>query len=103
MQWLSRGNELPGQVMAPLESGVNTRNSLWPIRWPAIALQTCIDTVEAAPPELQSQVKWDLPCKTCPMNIACLNAKRKELGPLMYDREILTSPRTSERRCSRLN
>jgi hypothetical protein len=83
-------------VMEPLQSGVNTRVALWPQRWPAIALQECIDTVEAAPPELQSQVKFDLPCKTCAEKEGCLNAKRKELGPLMYDREILTSPRSSE-------
>lgn len=74
----------------------NTRTSLWPDRWPAIALPECIAAVEAAPPEKQTQVKWDLPCQTCVKNTACLNAKRKELGSLMYDREILTSPRSSE-------
>lgn len=74
----------------------NTRTSLWADRWPAIALPECIEKVEAAPPALQTQVKWDLPCQSCVKNTACLNAKRKELGPLMYDREILTSPRTSE-------
>lgn len=74
----------------------NTRTALWPERWPAIALQACIDEVENAPPDQQAQVKWNLPCAQCPKNTACLNAKRKELGPLLYDREILTTPRSSE-------
>lgn len=79
-----------------IDRGVNTRVSLWPTRWPAIALQECIDEVEAAPPETQSMVKYNLPCQDCAMNAACLNAKKKELGSLLYDREILTNPRSSE-------
>jgi len=75
---------------------VNTRTSLWPTRWPAIAKQSCIEAVEAAPPDEQAQVKFDLPCKTCELNTACLNAKSKEVGPLMYSREYRTSPRSSE-------
>jgi hypothetical protein len=86
----------PVDLTEPHRSVVNTRTALWPTRWPAIALQECIDIVEAAPLEVQSKVKYDLPCAQCPKNTACLNAKRKELGPLLYDREILTSPRTSE-------
>lgn len=80
----------------PTAESVNTRTSLWPQRWPAIALQECIDKVEAAPPDQRSAVKWELPCQTCPKSSQCLNAKRKELGPLLYDREIQTSPRSSE-------
>lgn len=76
--------------------GVNTRTSLWPSRWPAIALQECIDIVEAAPAKDRSKVKFDLPCQDCPERSRCLNSKRKELGPLLYDREILTRPRSSE-------
>lgn len=76
--------------------GVNTRTSLWPERWPVIALQECIDKVEAAPPEEQAEVKFNLPCRTCEKNSACLSAKRKEIGPLLYDREILTKARSSE-------
>lgn len=79
-----------------LKHGVNTRTSLWPTRWPAIALQSCIDTVEAAPREQQAEVKYNLPCNQCEASTRCLNAKKKELGPLMYDREILTNPRSSE-------
>jgi hypothetical protein len=75
---------------------VNTRTALWPERWPAIALQECIDTVESAPPDEQAQVKFNLPCQDCEKSAACLNAKRKELGPLLYDREIITKPRSSE-------
>lgn len=78
-----------------ISRGVNTRTSLWPTRWPAIALQTCIDEVEAAPKNEQAQVKFNLPCQDCAMNAACLNAKKKELGSLLYDREILTNPRSS--------
>jgi phage terminase large subunit-like protein len=74
----------------------NTRSALWASRWPAIALQECIDQVEAAPVEERARVKFDLPCHTCTEASRCLNAKNKELGPLLYDREILTSPRSSE-------
>jgi hypothetical protein len=84
------------QNEADLAPPVNTRTSLWPGRWPAIALQVCIDKVEAAPPDKQSEVKFELPCQDCPKSTACLNARRKELGPLLYDREILTSPRSAE-------
>ena len=75
---------------------VNTRTSLWPSRWPAIALQECIDEVEAAPEDEQQEVKWNLPCNTCEAATSCLNAKRKEQGPLLYSREMLTHPRTSD-------
>jgi hypothetical protein len=75
---------------------VNTRVSLWADRWPAIALQECIDKVEAAHPDVKSKVKYDLPCSDCPASSRCLNSKRKELGPLLYDREIMTKPRSQE-------
>lgn len=74
----------------------NTTTSLWPERWPAIALQECIDIVEKAPKEERSEVKYQLPCSTCEKAAACLNAKFKTMGPLLYDREILTTPRSSE-------
>ena len=96
MKWLVDSPDVtaPGESVNPLVT--NTRISLWPERWPAVALQTCIDTIEAAPPEKQVEVKYELPCQVCPENTSCLNAKRKELGSLMYDREILTRPRSSE-------
>lgn len=75
---------------------VATRVSLWSERWPAIALQECIDKVEAAPPDRRAEVKFRLPCQDCPKNAACLNAKAKSQGPLLYGREILTRPRSSE-------
>lgn len=75
---------------------VNTRTSLWPERWPAIALEACIEQVEAAPPEKQAEVKFALPCQDCSESSRCLNAKSKELGSLMYSREILTHPRSSD-------
>lgn len=81
---------------------VNTRTSLWSARWPAIAHhvledgRTCVETVEAAEPDEQSVVKWNLPCADCEKSSQCLNARRKELGPLLYDREIQTKPRSAE-------
>jgi hypothetical protein len=84
------------KVARRVSAPVNTRVSLWSERWPAIALEECIELVEAAPPEDQLKVKRELPCQDCPKNTACLNAKRKEIGPLLYDREILTKPRSSE-------
>lgn len=80
----------------PVLTAVNTRTSLWPGRWPAIALQVCVDAVEEAPPEARAEVKRDLPCKPCPENTRCLVAKHKELGPLLYGRELLTEPRSQE-------
>jgi hypothetical protein len=98
MQWVQRGTPSDDLVTEdPVRlAAVNTRTSLWPTRWPAIALEECIETVEAAPYDKQAEVKWGLPCDVCPENTRCLNAKRKELGPLLYDREIQTSPRSSE-------
>lgn len=90
----------PGQTDQPAPATRPTAAtdtvSLWEARWPAIALQVCIDAVAAAAPQDKMRVKQDLPCSTCPEAPRCLNAKRKEIGSLMYDREILTSPRTSE-------
>lgn len=84
------------KVQDRIASSEAVRSSLWPSRWPTIALQSCIDELEAAKPEERDQVKWALPCDECEMNTSCLNGKRKELGPLLYDREIQTSPRSSE-------
>jgi hypothetical protein len=88
--------ELPEAEGDGVSLGVNTRTSLWPDRWPAIALQECVDIVESAPPDQQEKAKRDLPCSTCEMNTQCLNAKRKELGPLLYGRELLTQALSSE-------
>lgn len=70
--------------------------ALWPERWPAIAKQECVEIIREAPLEEKAKVKFGLPCLECELSTRCLNAKRKELGPLLYDREIMTSPRTSE-------
>lgn len=77
----------------PELTAVNSRVSLWPGRWPAIALQECIGLVEEAPLQARAEVKQNLPCKTCPKSTACLVAKHKEQGPLLYGREFLTLPR----------
>lgn len=95
MRWGGKDAGRDGASRGPV-APVNTRYSLWPERWPAIALQECIDRVESAPPELRAEVKRDLPCKTCPEAPRCLNAKRKEIGALMYSQEILTDPRSDE-------
>lgn len=94
MRW--GGQAAPPGRTDPTRPVVNTRVSLWPTRWPAIAKQSCIDEVEAAPPDEQAKVKFELPCKTCELNTACLNAKSKEVGSLMYSREFRTQPRSSE-------
>ena len=95
MQWKSRP-EGEATVVDLGTPATNARTALWPTRWPAIALQECIDEVEAAPLDERAEVKFNLPCADCRMNTQCLNAKRKELGPLLYDREIMTEPRSSE-------
>jgi hypothetical protein len=79
-----------------IDSWVNTRVSLWPGRWPAIAKQVCIDVVESAPVELQEEAKRNLPCIDCELNTQCLNGKRKELGPLLYGREFNTEALSAE-------
>lgn len=86
-----------GQKAAPVVQ-VATRpdSALWPERWPAIALQECVDAIEQAPPAQQLEVRRQLPCSDCSENHRCLNAKRKEIGPLLFDREIQTRPRAAE-------
>lgn len=79
-----------------VESWVNTRTSLWPDRWPAIAKTACIDIVESAPVDQQEQAKRELPCIDCELNTQCLNGKRKELGPLLYGREFNTEALSAE-------
>ena len=96
---LGRSVVVDDPTLAPEKPGltaVNSRVSLWPGRWPAIALQECIDAVEEAPLEARAEVKRNLPCKTCEKNVACLVAKQKEQGPLLYGREMLTEPRAQE-------
>ena len=75
--------------------GLDERTALWPDRWPLIALQECIDQVEAAPKAEKEKVRWGLHCQSCEKATACLTAKQKELGGLLYDREILTKPRAA--------
>lgn len=94
MTWQTPTETAPVRPKEQLHA--NTRTSLWPERWPAIALQECIDIVEASPVDKRVAVKQALPCQDCPANVRCLNAKRKELGPLLYDREEMTRPRSSE-------
>lgn len=92
MVWKSKPSE-----NEPVEAVVAPDTvALWPERWPAIALDECIEIVAAAPPSERAEVKFNLPCGECPKKTSCLNAKKKELGPLLYDREIMTEPRTSE-------
>lgn len=69
-------------------------DTLWDLRWPSIAKQECVDIVEAGGGTLE--VRFSLPCAECELKSACLNAKRKEMGPLMYSREIQTKPVTGE-------
>lgn len=100
MQWITRDHSEAEEQLHltpdPEHGPQAVPNSLWPTRWPAIALQECIDKIEAADPANRTTVRFNLPCATCPKAPGCLNAKRKEIGSLMFDREILTQPRTSE-------
>lgn len=80
----------------PSLTAINVHSSLWPDRWPAIALAVCREEVAAAPEQARAEVKRNLPCKACEMNTACLVAKQKEQGPLLYGREMLTEPRSQE-------
>lgn len=76
--------------------GLGEQTALWHGRWPLIALQECVDQVEAAPKEMKEGVRWNLPCEGCPENTACLTGKLKEVGGLMFDREYQTKPRSSQ-------
>lgn len=96
MRWTKDAPSTTSPALSLTDLRKNTRTALWPDRWPAIALQECIDKVEAAPDELKIEVKRNLPCAECDRQTSCLNAKRKELGSLMYSREIQTDPRTSD-------
>lgn len=69
--------------------------SLWPSRWPYIALQVCVDAVIAVPKEERESVRWSLPCAECPEAGNCLTAKERETGTLLFDREQRTRPRAS--------
>jgi hypothetical protein len=96
---LGRSVVLDDPVLAPERpplTAVNSRVSLWPNRWPAIALEICVEKVEEAPLHARAEVKRNLPCKTCPANTRCLVAKQREQGPLLYGREMLTEPRSQE-------
>ena len=58
------------------------------------ALTVCFDALEAAGDQkARDAVMWELPCRECSENGRCLTAKRKDMGPLLYDREMLTTPR----------
>lgn len=68
--------------------------ALWEERWPKIAKQECVDKVTNAD-DVAETIRL-LPCSACELNTACLTAKRKELGSLMYGRELLTRAAASE-------
>lgn len=74
--------------------------ALWPGKRPTIARQACVDFMAGRP--MSDEIF--LPCggdgdlldqEGCPENLRCLVAKRKEVGPLLYDREFGTTPRSS--------
>ncbi len=53
-------------------------DALWPERWPIRAIPDC-----------------EFDCPNCPKQLACLIGKRREVGPLVFDREFLCNPRSS--------
>jgi len=75
--------------------GLGTTVGLWGNRWPLVAKEVCISELRAADPEDREEVRWALPCESCELNTACLTARQKEIGGLMYDREYQTRPRAS--------
>ncbi len=83
------------QLLAEPTYGMGGRTALWNERWPLIALQECIDQVAAVEVGDRETIRYELPCGDCVMNTACLTAKQKELGGLLYDREIRTKPRAA--------
>ena len=71
------------------------KTSLWPSRYPYIALESCVTLVNDADPSDRETVRSALPCKDCPENTRCLTAREKEMSSLLFDREYRTSPRSS--------
>lgn len=65
-----------------LEAGIGVllqgHQALWPERWPIRAIPDC-----------------DFDCPRCPQQLACLIGKRREVGPLVFDREFMCNPRSS--------
>jgi len=84
-----------------------TLTALWGQRWPITALPECTAALAGAEAHVQADVRAALPCDrggpgapagtmdACPAAGACLTAKRKAMGSLLYDRENLTRPRSS--------
>jgi len=57
---------------------LENHEALWPERWPIRAIPDC-----------------DFDCPKCPAQLACLIGKRREVGPLVFDREFMCNPRSS--------
>jgi hypothetical protein len=57
---------------------LDNHEALWPERWPIRAIPDC-----------------DFDCPNCPAQLACLIGKRREVGPLVFDREFMCNPRSS--------
>lgn len=67
-------NELDPAIARLLDN----HEALWPERWPIRAIPDC-----------------DFNCPDCPAQLACLIGKRREVGPLVFDREFMCNPRSS--------
>lgn len=76
------GESAPGDNLADLESGIERmleeKKPLWPERWPIRAIPDC-----------------NFDCPNCPKQLECLIGKRRELGPIAFDREFLCNPRSA--------
>jgi hypothetical protein len=68
------GPELEPGIAKMLEG----HKALWPGRWPIRAIPDC-----------------EFDCPNCPAQLACLIGKRREVGPLVFDREFMCNPRSS--------
>lgn len=68
----------PSPIDAQMTQWLGGHEALWPERWPIRAIPDC-----------------DFDCPNCPEQSACLIGKRREVGPLVFDREFLCNPRSS--------
>jgi len=66
------------EVESEIARMLDGKEALWPERWPIRAIPDC-----------------DFDCPNCPKQLACLIGKRKEVGPLVFDREFMCNPRSS--------
>jgi hypothetical protein len=68
----------PPEIDPSISRWLEGHQALWPERWPIRAIPDC-----------------DFDCPNCLAFQSCLIGKRREVGPLIFDREFLLNPRSS--------